>query len=347
MRRALITLFLLAVAAVPTAAVAQLPAPPPLPPLPPLPTVPLPAPVPPPTAPLPKLPAAPAPAPPAAPQPPAVPAPALPAAPQPPAVSGATGSPSTPALPAGSKPSAGSGPAAGGRPTVGSGPTTSGATPTSGRSSRATGPKRRPSVVLAFRVPSSGRVAIRLRQIAPVCRSAGRLLVPAQNGANRFRFNGRVSGRPLHDGTYVAKTPSGAVRFAMVKGKPTRNTRKLAPSVCDSGVLGASAWLGAASRTGAASAANIDRDAIVEPGPIPQVLGRAFTEVAEATASLNPAFFLVLGLAMVALAAAMLPARVLPVATAGAVLARNRAALTLAGTLSLLLVIVVYWVTQL
>jgi hypothetical protein len=38
---------------------------------------------------------------------------------------------------------------------------------------------------------------------------------------------------------------------------------------------------------------------------------------------------------------------VLPVATAGAVLARHRAAVTLAGTLGLLLVIVVYWATLL
>jgi hypothetical protein len=42
-----------------------------------------------------------------------------------------------------------------------------------------------------------------------------------------------------------------------------------------------------------------------------------------------------------------MPARVYPVATAGAVLARHRAAITLAGTLGLLCVIVVYWATLL
>lgn len=337
MRRALFTL-LLTLAAVPTAAVAQLP---PLPPPPPLPTVPLPlpvpTPVPAPTAPLPALPAAPAPAPlPAAPQAPAVSAPA-PGASQTPTVSAATGSPSTPA--------------SGSRPTTGNPSTSSGVSTAPGRSGRATAtaPRRRPSVVLPFRVPSSGRVALRLRQVAPVCRSAGRLLVTARKGANRFRFNGRVSGRPLRDGTYVATTPSGTVRFAIVDGKPTRSARLLAWGVCDSGVPVATTAVAGISlgRTAAAPTANTDRGTTDEPGPVPRVLGTAFTKAAEAAASLHPAFYVLLGLAIVALAFATVPARVVPVAGAGAVLARHRAAVTLAGTLSLLLVIVVYWVTLL
>jgi hypothetical protein len=186
-----------------------------------------------------------------------------------------------------------------------------------------------------------------------VCRSAGRLLVSARNGANRFRFNGRVSGRPLRDGTYVATTPSGTVRFAIVDGKPTRSSRKLTPSACGFGVLVAgTAVAGTPSaislgRTAAAPTANTDRGATDEPGPLPRVLGTTFTEVAKAAASLHPAFYVLLALAMVALAAATVPARALPVATAGAVLARHRAVVTLTGTLCLLLVIVAYWVTLL
>jgi hypothetical protein len=207
--------------------------------------------------------------------------------------------------------------------------------------------------VLAFRASAAGRVAIRLRQVAPVCRDAGRLLVPARSGANRFRFTGSISGRPIRDGTYVATTPSGAIRFAIVNGKPTRNAKRLAPSVCDSGVLGTTVALGTPTaksppkRTAAPQSTNTDRGATDEPGPLPKVLGTAFTEAAEAAASLHPAFYVVLGLAMVALAFATIPARVVPVATAGAVLARHRAAVTLAGTLCLLFVIVVYWVTLL
>jgi hypothetical protein len=207
--------------------------------------------------------------------------------------------------------------------------------------------------VLAFRASASGRTAIRLRQVAPVCRNAGRLLVPARSGPNRFRFTGRIAGRPLRDGTYVATTPSGTVRFAIVDGKPTRSLRRLSSSVCEAETVSANVAYSAPisqsspDRTEAAPAANTDRGATDEPGPLPHVLGTAFTDAAEAAASLHPAFYMLLGLAMAALAAAALPARVLPVATAGAVLARHRAAVTLAGTLCLLLVIVVYWVTLL
>ena len=315
MRLALFT-SLLALAIGPTAAVAQLPPLPPTPTLPPL-TVPLPTPAP---APAPTLP--PVPAPTAAPTAPAV----VPPTAQP--------TPSETAAPSQAGPSAGA--------------------TSPGRPSAPTASKRRPSVVLAFRAQGSGRVAIRLHQIAPVCRNAGRLLVPARSGPNRFRFNGRIAGRPLRDGTYVATTPSGRVRFAIVRGKPTRNTMRLAPSVCDSGVLlGVSAQAGLPAptsrpeRTAAAPTANVDRGATDEPGPLPQVLGTAFTEAVEAAATLHPAFYVLLGLAMVALAAAAMPARAYPVASAGAALARHRAAVTLAGTLGLLFVIVVYWATLL
>ena len=312
MRRALFT-SLLVLAVAPAAAVAQLP---PLPPAPTLPPVPLPLPLPPPPAPAPAL--------------PSVPTQTAPQAPTP-------------------------------VPTVGVQPTSSATTASSqgdptpgGRSSAPTASTRRPSVVLAFRAQGTGRVAIRLRQIAPVCRNAGRLLVHSRTGPNRFRFDGRISGRPLRDGTYVATTPSGHIRFAIVRGKPTRSARRLAPSVCDSGVvLGVSAPAGLPAptsrpgRTAAAPTANTDRGATDEPGPLPQVLGTAFTEAVEAAATLHPAFYVLLGLAMVALAAAAMPARAYPVATAGAVLARHRAAITLAGTLGLLFVIVAYWATLL
>jgi len=323
MRRAVFTL-LLALAAAPTAAVAQLPAPPPIPTLPPLP-LPLPQPLPEPPPPAPTLPSVPQAT--AVPQPTAVSTPPAVSAPQ-------------PAPPASTGQSQ-------------SGQSAGGASQTPQRSSGRKAAKRRPTVVLAFRSSTSGLVAIRLKQVAPVCRKAGRLLVPARTGPNRFRFTGRVSGHPLRDGTYVATTPSGAVRFAIVRGKPTRSAKRLSPSVCDArAVDGTSIAIGnplsdKPTRTAAAPTPNTDSGATDEPGPIPRVLGTVFTEAGEAAASLHPAFYVLLGLAMVALAAAAVPARTLPAATAGAVLARHRAAVTFAGTLCLLFVIVVYWATLL
>jgi hypothetical protein len=206
-------------------------------------------------------------------------------------------------------------------------------------------------VTFRFRAPTTGRIRIPLTQVAPVCRNAGRLLFDAKRGVNRFRFDGRVGRRPLRDGTYAAETPSGVVRFAIVRGKPTRDPDKLAPSVCpppeplSDGRRSIVAPPGPGSSaappplTGSASGGANDR-----PGPLPRVLGTSLREAAEAAVSLHPAFYLLLALAIVALAAATLPARAVPVAAAGAAIARRRAELTLAGTLSLLTVIVAYWV---
>jgi hypothetical protein len=207
-------------------------------------------------------------------------------------------------------------------------------------------------VTLPFRVSAAGRVRIRLTQVAPVCRSAGGVVVDAERGVNRSRFDGRVGHRPLRDGTYEAETPSGVVRFAIVRGRPTRNPERLAPSVCPPPARASDAERSGVAPSPSGSKAapppNADsQDARDGLGALPRVLGTTLTEAAEAAASLHPAFYVLLALAIAALAAATLPARALPVAAAGAALARRRAELTLAGTLSLLGVIVAYWVTLL
>jgi hypothetical protein len=195
-------------------------------------------------------------------------------------------------------------------------------------------------------------VGIRLTQIAPVCRAAGRLTVNARAGRNRVRFAGRVGARRLPDGTYVAETPSGDVRFAIVRGRPTRDPARLASSVCQSGVLSAVASpVGApvaAPRANAPSAGDgADSGPNDIPGPLPRVLGTSASRAAEAALSLHPVFYVLLAFAIASLAAGSLPARVLPQPAMGALLARRRAELTLAGTLSLLTVIVAYWLALL
>ena len=125
------------------------------------------------------------------------------------------------------------------------------------------------------------------------------------------------------------------------------------PSVCDAETVTANVAFAAPisvsslDRTEAAPAANIDRGATDEPGQLPNVLGTAFADAAEAAASLHPAFSVLLGLAMAALAAAALPARVLPRRHGGGRPGTTSGHVTLSGTLCLLLVIVVYWATLL
>lgn len=291
------------------AAHAQLPEPPPLPapvPLPPLPLPPLPTPPPPPVEPAP------------VPPPPSLPAATAPGA----------------DVPEGGDASSG----AAAEPHGGPAPRTA---------SRAARP--RPAIVLVFRVAEPGRVGIRLTQVAPVCRTAGRLVVDASGGRNRVRFAGRVGKRRLADGTYVAATPSGEIHFAIVRGRPTRNPERLAPSVCRSDVSSDSA---SADRPATAppvhapaATTGVDSRPADVPDPLARVLGASAGRAAEAVLSLHPGFYVLLGLAIAALAAATLPARVMPEPAVGALLARRRAELTLLGTLSLLAVLVAYWVT--
>jgi hypothetical protein len=168
---------------------------------------------------------------------------------------------------------------------------------------------------------------------------------------NRFRFDGRVGRRTLRDGTYTAETPSGVVRFAIVRGKPTRDPDRLAQSVCPPPAPLSDGRRSSVVPLGSSSVAppptSSGSGGVNEPGPLPRVLGTYLREAAEAAVSLHPAFYLLLALAIVSLAAATLPARAVPVTAAGAAIARRRAELTLAGTLSLLTVIVAYWVTLL
>lgn len=207
--------------------------------------------------------------------------------------------------------------------------------------------------MLPFRVAESGRVGIRITQISPVCRAAGTLLIDARPGRNRVRFAGRIDKRRLPDGTYVAETPSGDIRFAIVRGRPTRDRDRLAPSECRSGVLSVTASRAAppkaarvVKKTSSPSSGGGSRPNDI-PGPLPRVLGTSATRAAEAALSLHPVFYVLLGLAIATLAAASLPARILPEPAVGALLARRRAELTLAGTLTLATVIGAYWLTLL
>jgi hypothetical protein len=180
------------------------------------------------------------------------------------------------------------------------------------------------------------------------------LVVNVREGANRVRFAGRVNGRRLRDGTYVAETPSGNIRFAVVRGRPTRDADRFAPSVCLAAASSPDSSVFAVHRTStpgkpaAASSGVAGEESSfgvgVIPDPLPRVLGTTVERAAEAALSLHPAFYLLLGFAIAALAAATVPSRAVPTPLVGALLARRRAELTLAGTLALLAVLVSYWV---
>jgi hypothetical protein len=80
------------------------------------------------------------------------------------------------------------------------------------------------------------------------------------------------------------------------------------------------------------------------PDPLPHVLTTSVERAAEAALGLHPVFYLLLGFAIAALAVATVPSRAVPAPAVGALLARRRAELTLAGSLALLAVLASYWI---
>jgi hypothetical protein len=184
--------------------------------------------------------------------------------------------------------------------------------------------------------------------------------VNARPGVNLIRFNGRLGKRWLHDGTYVLVTPTMRIRFAVVGGRPTRKKDRLQPSTCREGVE--VFFAGGSVPIGSAAAGLVDGESVPvsdagitdvglpkvlptgESGPS-KVLGTTIDEVKNVVTGLHPAFYVLLAMAIAALATATLPASSVPSPWLGATLARRRAELTLAGTMALVTVIVAYLFT--
>jgi hypothetical protein len=112
------------------------------------------------------------------------------------------------------------------------------------------------AAILTFRLPKRGLVVFQVRQLAPVCRTAGVFRVRGHAGANRVRFTGRVRGRLLPPGTYELRArglPNVRVRIAVLGRKGTaRDAARVlkAKSVCAPEVLVSAAAISAAAPLG-------------------------------------------------------------------------------------------------
>ena len=233
------------------------------------------------------------------------------------------------------------------------------ASSSSGNAPSAKRPKRPRKIVLGFVSYQRGRLALPVVQISPVCRRAGTIGVNARPGVNLIRFNGRLGKRWLLDGTYVLVTPTMRVRFAVVAGRPTRKKTRLQPSTCRAGMevilSGGSLPPGSAGYaagetvpvTAAGGITDVGAAKVLptgQSGPS-KVLGTTIDSVKSVVTGLHPAFYVLLAIAIAALATATLPVTAFPSPWLGATLARRRAELTLAGTMALVTVIVAYLLT--
>ncbi len=57
--------------------------------------------------------------------------------------------------------------------------------------------------MIRFRLARPARLVLVVRGPGPSCATVARIAFRGHKGANRFRFNGRVAGRPLEPGTYL------------------------------------------------------------------------------------------------------------------------------------------------
>jgi hypothetical protein len=218
-------------------------------------------------------------------------------------------------------------------------------------------PARPRAIVIRFRAHRAGRIGLRVVQIWPTCRPAGLISMRVHRGVNRLRFNGKLGRGWLLDGTYVLATPLRPIRFAVVAGRPTRKRERLQPSTCregaESALLGAPVAIGAAAAGVLSAERNeVDTNDASQPGGVlrpplsaaPRVLGETMDKVGTAVTSVPPAFYGLLLGAILVLALATLPATVVPSTSLAAALTRHRAGLVLAGTATLIALIVVYLV---
>jgi hypothetical protein len=220
-------------------------------------------------------------------------------------------------------------------------------------------------------VPRAGVVELRVTQVAPVCRTAGTIVFRAHGGRNAVAFRGRVHGRALAAGTYRitprvrgGRTLESIVLVVVAGAAPARGEVAAArrANVCGAGSAAArpstggrtpAAAVGSASNPSvSAHGASPGRSALGatataapkrNPKPRGGILGAQFTEpLRDPTQGANPLVLVLLALAIGLLALAAVPRTVVASPVLAEQLTNRRLELALAGTATLLVVVLAY-----
>jgi hypothetical protein len=215
-------------------------------------------------------------------------------------------------------------------------------------------------------VPRAGVVELRVTQVAPVCRAAGRIVVRAHGGRNDVPFRSRVQGRALSPGTYrvTPRIRGGrtlkAIVLVIVSGAaPARGELATGRRANVCGVSGGSRGASAAAaesstrtssgvqardaeaKKSAAGAAAVPTS--TKPKARGGILGAEFTQpLRDPTKGANPLILLLLAVAIGLLALAALPRTVVASPVLAEQLTNRRLELALAGSATLLVVVLAY-----
>ena len=222
--------------------------------------------------------------------------------------------------------------------------------------------RERAATTLTFWLSRAGVIRLVVRQEAPVCRVWGALAVRGERGVNRVRFTGRVGGELLPAGTYRVRAealrrgavrPLGAVTLVIVapsepiakaRAQPTTCAAEIA-RVTDEEIAAASSPAGRSSPSGkaktggevASATASADEaaTALVRRRPLDDegasVIGSLPNPFRAAPLWLQPFLLGMLGVAIILLQLAALPARVVPSTGAALFVSRHRPELALGG----------------
>lgn len=228
------------------------------------------------------------------------------------------------------------------------------------------GPISRQTVRLSFWLARPATVVVRVDELAPDCRYAGKFLVRGHAGRNVVRFRGRLRGRKLDPGTYrliahprgqrghrldrvtvvvLSRPPGGAaeVRAAQARNEcpagisPSQQELISAPLAQGDGDEGTAAKGIAGAKSTKASGL------IAAVAPIKGPLFKAVGTVEDAARAIPPALFAMAALAVLLLALASMPQFGAPT-RAGAMLVHKRASIAMAGGAALLTAIATYLV---
>jgi hypothetical protein len=217
------------------------------------------------------------------------------------------------------------------------------------------GPKRRRHTTIVFRLRNPSLVRFIVVQVSPGCRRVARFRVVGHRGVNRVRLGPRVGKHSLRPGTYrlIARAIPGGrtvvdTRLVVVRhaNRDEIEAARAADTCTPAARLaatGSARAFGTSGKDSGPTGSTTANAAKPKPARHQGVLGTKFVRKAAEAASHVPLWlYLLLGLAIVLLAAAALPLRAAPTRGAASTLARHRGVLALAGAVTLVAVMVTY-----
>jgi hypothetical protein len=206
-------------------------------------------------------------------------------------------------------------------------------------------------------------VDLRVMQIAPLCRTVGRIVIRGHAGRNVVRFRGRVGGRILVPGTYriTPRLRTGvelrSLLLVVVAGRaptPGEVASARATDACAawnaSGSAGFAAWIsGPIAPTLPARSVETKLDAgatasRTDLSRLGGILGAGFAQTLQDPTSVSPVLLILLAIAICLLGLAALPRSVVASPALAEQLTHRRLELALAGPTTLLMVVLTYMI---